>query len=472
METRYSYLMRFGLLLGDFYIVNACYAIAYLTLGQTISMGHTIEHIFSRHFLFSNIVIFNLGWLTLSSAMKLYTKETVSTLEQLFRQTIKTIVLHGVFFLIILSYSEESLFAVKFLPICYGSMITLFAFSRFFITYLMEFIFKKAKLHTRIAIVGHNETGMRLAEYFLINQNVYSFEGFFDDREDALTVDSSGRMMGRLEECIHFAAANNIREIYSTILPEEHMYIERLMEVADQNCVRMKFVPHFSTALQANYHIEYFNALPIISVRTEPLQQDIGNLFKKWVFDIVFSSLVLLLIMSWLVPIIALIIKLESKGPVFFRQQRTGRDNQPFWCYKFRSMTINQHSDHLQASRNDQRITKVGAFLRKTSLDELPQFFNVLIGHMSVVGPRPHMLKHTEEYSALISRYMVRQFLKPGITGWAQVNGYRGETKDTEKMAKRVEYDIYYMENWSWMMDVKIIFMTIISTVKGDQNAF
>lgn len=472
METRYSYLMRIGLLLGDFYIVNACYAIGYLTMGHTISVGHTIDHIFSRSFLFSNVLIFNLGWLTLSSLMKLYAKETIGSLEEIFRQTVKTILLHAAFFLIILAYSGENRLTGTFLPICYGSMVTLFAFSRFFITYLMEFILKKAKLHTKIAIVGHNETGLRLAEYFLVNQGMYSFEGFFDDREDALAVDASGRMMGKLEECIHFAAANDIREIYSTILPEEHMYIERLMEVADQNCVRVKFVPHFSAALQSNYHIEYLNALPIISVRTEPLQQDVGNLFKKWVFDVVFSSLVMLLIMSWLVPIIALLIKLESKGPVFFRQQRTGRNNQPFWCYKFRSMTVNQHSDHLQASRNDMRITRVGAFLRKTSLDELPQFFNVLIGDMSVVGPRPHMLKHTEEYSALISRYMVRQFLKPGITGWAQVNGFRGETRDTEMMAKRVEHDIYYMENWSLMMDVRIIFMTIINVFKGDLNAF
>ena len=464
--------MRMGLLLGDFYIVNAAYAIGYLTMGNTISVGHTIDHIFSRHFLFSNIVIFNLGWLTLSSVMKLYARETISTLEQIFRQTLKTIVLHGVFFTIILTYSDENRFAASFLPICYGAMITLFAFSRFFVTYLMEFILKKAKLHTKIAIVGHNETGQRLAEYFLINQNMYSFEGFFDDQEDSLAVDAQGRMIGRIEECIHFAAANNIREIYSTILPHEHTHMERLMEVADQHCVRVKFVPHFSPAMKSNYHVEYLNSLPVISARSEPLQQDIGNLFKKWLFDVVFSTLVLLLIMSWLVPIIAILIKLESKGPVFFRQQRSGRDNKPFWCYKFRSMAVNKHSDSMQASRDDRRITKIGSILRKTSLDELPQFFNVLIGDMSVVGPRPHMLKHTEEYSALISGYMVRQFMKPGITGWAQVNGYRGETRNTELMAKRVEYDINYMENWSLMMDVKIIFMTIINVFKGEQNAF
>jgi putative colanic acid biosynthesis UDP-glucose lipid carrier transferase len=465
METRYSYLMRSGLLLGDFFVVNFSYLIGYLII-------HLIDKSLVRHAPLANVLIFNLGWLTLSSVMKLYSQETIGKVEQIFRQTIKTICVHGLFFLVFLIYNDENKFALKFLPVCYGAMLSLFVISRFLITYIMEFILKKAKLHTKIAIVGHNETGLRLAEYFLINQSMYSFEGFFDDQDDMLAVDASGRMIGKIEECIHFAAANNIREIYSTILPDEHVHMDRLMEMADRNCVRVKFVPHFSSALQSNYHIEYLNALPIISVRTEPLQQGIGNLFKKRMFDIVFSSLVILFILSWLVPLISLIIKLESKGPIFFRQQRSGRDNLPFWCYKFRSMTVNQHSDHLQASRDDMRITKVGAFLRKTSLDELPQFFNVFIGDMSVVGPRPHMLKHTEQYSALISKYMVRQFLKPGITGWAQVNGYRGETKDTDLMAKRVEYDIYYMENWSRMMDIKIIFMTIINVFKGDQNAF
>jgi putative colanic acid biosynthesis UDP-glucose lipid carrier transferase len=189
-------------------------------------------------------------------------------------------------------------------------------------------------------------------------------------------------------------------------------------------------------------------------------------------FDCVFSLFVILFIFSWLFPILAVIIKLESRGPVFFTQIRSGRDNNPFKCYKFRSMRVNKDADHMQATRGDNRITPIGAFLRRTSLDELPQFFNVLIGNMSVVGPRPHMIKHTDQYSQLIDRFMVRHFLKPGITGWAQVKGLRGETKTVDAMLKRVEADVWYLENWSFLLDLKIIFLTMRNSFTGDENAF
>jgi lipopolysaccharide/colanic/teichoic acid biosynthesis glycosyltransferase len=163
---------------------------------------------------------------------------------------------------------------------------------------------------------------------------------------------------------------------------------------------------------------------------------------------------------------------MQSKGPVLFKQLRSGRNDEPFWCYKFRSMKVNDASDKKQATKDDDRITPIGKFLRRSSLDEMPQFFNVFMGSMSVVGPRPHMLKHTEEYKAIINQYMVRQFLKPGITGWAQVNGFRGETKATEDMENRVKCDIHYLENWDSMFDVKIIFMTVLNVMHGEDNAF
>jgi undecaprenyl-phosphate galactose phosphotransferase/putative colanic acid biosynthesis UDP-glucose lipid carrier transferase len=173
-----------------------------------------------------------------------------------------------------------------------------------------------------------------------------------------------------------------------------------------------------------------------------------------------------------LFPIIYLIIKLSSKGPAFFVQERTGENGKTFKCFKFRTMIINTKSEELQATKNDQRITKVGKFLRSSNLDELPQIFNVLIGQMSIVGPRPHMLLHTKEFSELIDNYLVRHFAKPGITGWAQVNGFRGETKTKFDIEKRVEYDIWYIENWTFILDLKIIWKTIINMLKGEENAY
>jgi exopolysaccharide biosynthesis polyprenyl glycosylphosphotransferase len=198
----------------------------------------------------------------------------------------------------------------------------------------------------------------------------------------------------------------------------------------------------------------------------------ITNQYFKRTFDIAFSFLVIVLVFTWLFPILALLIKLSSKGPIFFKQQRSGKRNEVFTCYKFRSMKVNEDSDTIQAHKSDDRITGIGKFLRKTSMDELPQFLNVLNGDMSVVGPRPHMLKHTEEYSQIIDNFMVRHFVKPGITGWAQVHGFRGETHQDYKMRKRVQYDVWYIENWSFLLDIRIIFMTVRNLLLGDRNAF
>ena len=203
----------------------------------------------------------------------------------------------------------------------------------------------------------------------------------------------------------------------------------------------------------------------------EPLRRLHRQALKR-TFDIFVSSMVIIFILSWLIPLVSILIKLESKGPVFFKQLRSGRENDSFTCLKFRSMRVNEACDKIQATKNDERITKVGTFLRKTSLDEFPQFLNVFMGDMSIVGPRPHMLRHTKEYSEQISNYMVRLYLKPGLTGWAQVNGYRGEIKNIELLKQRVEHDIWYMENWSTLLDIKIMYLTLINILKGEENAY
>ncbi|KAA6307896.1 UDP-glucose:undecaprenyl-phosphate glucose-1-phosphate transferase [termite gut metagenome] len=201
-----------------------------------------------------------------------------------------------------------------------------------------------------------------------------------------------------------------------------------------------------------------------------PLQQPTARFIKRS-FDIFFSLLVLLFFFSWIILIIGSIIKLTSPGPVFFSQKRTGKDGKEFWCIKFRSMRPNGEADTKQAVKDDPRIIPIGNFLRKTNLDELPQFINVLKGDMSVVGPRPHMLKHTEYYSERIEGYMLRHLVKPGITGFAQITGYRGETKELQEMEGRVKRDIWYIQHWSFFLDLKIIFRTMLQWVKKDKKA-
>ncbi|UKT62229.1 exopolysaccharide biosynthesis polyprenyl glycosylphosphotransferase [Pedobacter mucosus] len=193
--------------------------------------------------------------------------------------------------------------------------------------------------------------------------------------------------------------------------------------------------------------------------------------YTKRIFDLLFS-LTIVLFFSWLYLILAGLIRLESKGNVIFKQKRTGKNNQDFWCYKFRTMVINTDSHHRQASKGDVRITKIGRFLRRSSMDELPQFLNVILGNMSVVGPRPHMIKHTEEYQNIIEGYMKRHDMLPGITGWAQIKGFRGETTASESMQKRVDHDIWYIKNWSVLLDVKIVLLTVLHIFNGHENAY
>jgi putative colanic acid biosynthesis UDP-glucose lipid carrier transferase len=240
---------------------------------------------------------------------------------------------------------------------------------------------------------------------------------------------------------------------------------------SEKECIRFKIVPNLSVFITRDVHIEYFGELPILSLRSEPLD-DVGNRIKKRVLDITVSLLVTVFILSWLVPILGLLILLESKGPIFFSQLRTGKNKKSFYCYKFRSMRMNRDADLKQATANDSRVTKIGKFMRRTSLDEFPQFFNVLKGNMSLVGPRPHMLKHTNDYSKVVDEYMIRQFLKPGITGWAQVNGYRGEITNPDQIKMRVNKDLWYLENWSLWLDIQVLFLTIYHIFKGDKNAF
>ena len=217
--------------------------------------------------------------------------------------------------------------------------------------------------------------------------------------------------------------------------------------------------------------MEIMESIPLLAVRREPLQAAYNRALKR-TFDILFSLGVLLTIYPILYVVIGILIKATSPGPIFFQQKRTGLYGQEFECYKFRTMRVNADADKLQAAKDDPRKTRIGDFLRRTNLDEFPQFINVLRGEMSVVGPRPHMLKHTEQYSALIDKYMVRHLVKPGVTGWAQVTGYRGETKTLEQMEGRVKRDVWYIENWSFFLDLKIIVVTILNMSKGEKNAY
>ncbi|WP_179383741.1 undecaprenyl-phosphate glucose phosphotransferase [Allomuricauda sp. ARW1Y1] len=274
-----------------------------------------------------------------------------------------------------------------------------------------------------------------------------------------------------VETCFEFILNNKIDEIYCSVSEVSNSLTIKIINFADNNLRTVKFLPDNKNIFSKKLKFEYYDYIPVLSLRDIPLDNPI-NAFIKRTFDIAFSLLVILGLLSWLTPILALLITLESKGPVFFRQTRNGIDNREFYCYKFRSMAPNKNADDIQATKNDMRVTKIGRFIRKTSIDELPQFYNVLFGTMSVVGPRPHMVKHTNEYASSVDKYMVRHFVKPGITGLAQVRGYRGEVETESDIQNRIKFDIFYIENWSIFLDLKIIVQTILNAFKGEEKAY
>ena len=313
----------------------------------------------------------------------------------------------------------------------------------------------------RTVILGNSPKSLQLRSFFDDNPE-YGYNCIKEFKIKSNT---------NIENIFKFILQNEINEIYCSMAELNNEQINAMINFADNNLKVLKFLPDNKDVFTRKLNFEYYGYLPIISLRKMPTDSTVNQLLKR-TLDIVLSLGVIIFILSWLTPLIAILIKLESKGAVFFKQKRNGLDYNEFYCYKFRSMKPNPEADLHQANKNDQRITRIGKFMRKTSIDELPQFFNVLKGDMSVVGPRPHMVSHTHNFAENVDKFMVRHFVKPGITGLAQVSGYRGEIETDQDIINRVKFDIFYLENWSLLLDIKIVFQTVLNAVKGDKKAY
>lgn len=315
----------------------------------------------------------------------------------------------------------------------------------------------------RVVIIGSGNKVNQLIDFFNGNLDYgYKLEQVFDIKKNKSK---------EIDTIFDFILLEKIDEIYCSLSSLSNDEINRFVDFCDNNLKKIKFLPDNKEILARNLILDYYGYIPIISLRNIPLDESTNKIIKR-IFDILFSIIVILGILSWLIPLLTILIKIESKGPVFFKQKRNGLNYEEFYCYKFRSMQLNPIADLEQVQKNDPRVTKIGAFIRRTSIDELPQFFNVLLGNMSVVGPRPHMVSHTEMYAKSVDKFMVRHFIKPGITGLAQTNGFRGEVENSRDIRNRVKYDIFYIENWSLLLDIKIILMTVINAVRGDKKAY
>ena len=456
--SQYFWVIHF---IGDLLIVNFSFLLSYYLKFETLIFSDKYKFLF---------IIFNLIWVLVALFLALYKLDRLRRLDWVLLNLFKAFILNALIISAILFSLKASEFSREHLYATYILLFGLIMLWRYSAIKLIYIYRKSGFNYRRVAIIGGKEVANQLYTYFMSDDALgIRVKGIFSDGNISFDVKNNIRI-ARLDEIESFSLENSIDEIYYSMPLTYTQEIKSLVDFCDKNMIRFKIVPDFRGFLFKRVNIDFYDDVPVVTLRAEPLI-DITNRFLKRIFDILFSALVIIFILSWMYPIIAILIKLSSKGPVLFKQARSGVGNIEFICYKFRSMAQSAEADTIQAFKGDTRITKIGALLRKSSLDEFPQFINVFIGDMSIVGPRPHMLLHTEEYSALINKYMVRQLVKPGITGAAQVKGYRGETKELKDMEGRVRLDVWYIENWSLSVDINIIFYTVWNIFKGDEKA-
>ena len=338
---------------------------------------------------------------------------------------------------------------------------------------ILELYRKSGENVRKVVLVGSHENMQELYHAMTDDPTSgYRVLGYFEDfPSDRYSQDVP--YLGQPNEVSVFLEkhAGEINQLYCSLPSVRSAEIVPIINYCENHLVRFFSVPNVRNYLKRRMHFELLGNVPVLSIRCEPLKS-LENRIIKRAFDVVCSGLFLITVFPFVYIFFGIAIKLSSPGPVFFKQKRSGEDGREFWCYKFRSMKVNAQCDTLQATENDPRKTRIGEIMRKTSVDELPQFINVLKGDMSIVGPRPHMLKHTEEYSNLINKFMVRHFVKPGITGWAQVTGFRGETKELWQMEGRVQRDIWYIEHWTFLLDLYIMYKTVYNAIHGEKEAY
>ena len=339
--------------------------------------------------------------------------------------------------------------------------------------YFLELYRKQGGNVRKVILIGSHENMQELYHAMTDDPTSgYRVLGYFEDfPSDRYPSDVS--YLGHPQEVNNFLKQNvgRVDQLYCSLPSARSAEIVPIINYCENHLVRFFSVPNVRNYLKRRMHFEMLGNVPVLSIRREPLEL-LENRIVKRTFDIVCSTLFLCTIFPFIYIIVGVAIKMSSPGPIFFKQKRSGEDGKEFWCYKFRSMRVNAQCDTLQATEHDPRKTRIGEIIRKTSIDELPQFINVFKGDMSIVGPRPHMLKHTQEYSLLINKFMVRHFVKPGITGWAQVTGYRGETKELWQMEGRVMRDIWYIEHWTFLLDLYIMYKTVYNAIHGEKEAY
>lgn len=462
---RFNKVIKFIIILGDLYLLNALFIALYYALDR-----HTLGIAFIDS-LPQLLILSSLVYILCNYAKGVILHQRIVRPERIVVYAFRNTFLHAVVFISLLSLANFGTLSAHFFILFYALFLVLLIAYRLTCRYIIKRYRRTGGNSRTIILIGDGENMIEL-HHEMTGDPTSGFhaKGYFADAPST-HYPKHLTYLGHTNEVLTYLKHERIEHVYCGLPSSQSAVILPIINYCENHLIRFYSVPNVRSYLKRRMHLEMMGSIPILFIREEPLAQAENRLLKR-LFDIVFSLLFLCTIFPIIYILVGSAIKISSTGPIFFKQKRSGKDGKDFWCYKFRSMRVNKDCDKVQATKNDPRKTRLGNFLRKSNIDELPQFINVLLGDMSIVGPRPHMLKHTEEYSKLIDKYMVRHLIKPGVTGWAQTNGFRGETKELWQMEGRVERDIWYLEHWTFILDLYIIYRTVKNIVVGEKEAY
>ena len=412
------------------------------------------------------VAYFNASWLLAAYWLNFYPTSRKERFWDGFPRFLQLLTIFGLAYFAWFGYRRAGDVASSNEFLALGVIYTCFVVYRVFFFWARSSYRERGGNLVNVVVIGRDRNLKKLRSVFDEEDLGYRYKGYFDNNHS-----NSPTYLGKIEESFRYILEQGVEQIYCTVSRLSQAELLNLMAFADNNMKKLKIIPDNKEIFTRAMKIELYRSVPVLNMRGLPLETTYAKVVKRS-FDIVFSLLVIVFILSWLAPLLFILIQQESGGPLFFKQKRHGVNRDVFWCYKFRSMVTTQDANTKMSTRNDARVTRLGRILRRTSIDELPQFYNVLLGDMSVVGPRPHMELHTEKYQTSVDKYLVRHFVKPGITGLAQIRGYRGEILEKADIVNRTRLDIFYVEKWSLRLDLRIIYYTVINAIKGEEKAY
>lgn len=464
-KDSFGYLIKWIIRLGDLFIIN----IALVLLSKVLFADEAFTAFIHNTRFVETFLLINLVYFIVASIIPINLTSNIIFFDKIVHRSLSFITLY--YILLTAAMLLIGIGKISWIDwlVYYVGLSAIYVIWHIATRIAIKWYRSKGYNYKRIVIIGNDEKALSVYDELKSSDYGYKILGAFDDHRDAPHSDIN--YLGVLSEVERFCIENRVDEIYCTLPNSEESAILRLVNLSERNMIRFFLVPEFYGYIKRKLVLNSLQSIPVIAIRPEPLRLLYNRILKRG-FDIFFALITILTVFPIIYIVFGLIIKLTSRGSIIFRQRRTGLQGEEFTCYKFRTMYINNKSDSLTTQQTDPRITSIGKFMRRTSIDELPQFFNVLIGNMSVVGPRPHMIRQTTLYNGLIDKFMIRHLTKPGITGWAQISGYRGETKTIEQMEGRFKRDVWYIENWSFMLDLKIIVVTVFQLLRGDKNVY